>query len=213
MKLQTRFSALSTLLLVLILGYSVSGQLVQHNGGIVTLNGDTINCTIVLKTRDVGIKPRVRAAYRHDYVVAEFNNDSIRIIYPGSIRAYFVRWFETKPEQVSWYVSDSIDAAYAMIVKPEKTKSSKPVFLHRLVIGGYYHLWYFEQPDPGSKNDQFFILEENNTGKRKYFTSTRWLKKQLSDWPGIYTENNAYKNWFTGKQVIVKDYNQYKAGK
>lgn len=209
MKIRYRNMKLSFLLVCCLACFSLYGQ--QHNGGVVTLSGDTVACTIVLNIKDVGLKPRAGEVNRYDYVVAEFSNDSIRKIYPGTIRAYFVRWSEKKPEQISWYVSDSFNVTHDVLIS--NPKLNLQVFLHRLVIGGHFNLWFFEQPEPGARNDRIFILEEKSTGKRNYFYRTRQLKKLLGAWPGYNKDNPDYADWFTGKQRMVLDYNRYKAGK
>ncbi len=209
MKFQTRVSFLSALFFLLIQGYVVYGQ--SHNGGIITLSGDTISCTIASGPKDAGLKRQAGAAYIYDYIVAVFNNDSVRIIYPGAIKGFYVKWPDAPATQTNWYYSDSINHTHDMLIK--KPNLMRPVFLQRLVTGGYYHLWFFEQADPGSRNDRVFVLEESSTGKRNYFYSTRQLIKLLGDWPGFNKNNPDYANWFKGKQRMVLDYNRYKTGK
>jgi hypothetical protein len=143
--------------------------------------------------------------------VAVFNNDSVRIIYPVTIKAFYAKWPGAPATQINWYYSDSIDLIHERLIKKPNMKS--PVFLQRLVTGGHYHLWYFEQPDPGSPHDRVFALEESSTGKRNYFYSTRQLVKLLGDWPGSNKKNPDYDDWYKGKQRMVLDYNRYKAGK
>lgn len=206
MKFQT--AVLLVLFFVLIQGYTVSGQ--SHNGGIITLSGDTIPCSIASTPKDVGLKRQRGLAYYYDYIVAVFNNDSVRIIYPGTINGFYAKWPGLPATQTNWYYSDSIDLTHDMLIKKFNMKS--PVFLQRLVTGGHYHLWYFEQPDPGSPHDRVFVLEENSTGKRNYFYSTRQLKKLLGDWPE-QSNKPEYEHWFKGKQRMVLDYNRYRAGK
>jgi len=208
-----KFHYLSATLLVLFFvfvpGYTLIGQ--QQNGGIINLAGDTIACSIVSNPRDAGLKRQAGMAYTYDYAVAVFNNDSVRILYPGSIKGFYARWPETNTLETSWYISDSINRTHDMLFK--KPKAMRPVFLQRLVTGGYYHLWYFEQADPGSRNDRVFLLEECSTERRRYFNSTRQLRKLLGNWPEKNKNNPVYKEWFKGKQLMVSEYNRYKAGK
>jgi hypothetical protein len=186
---------------------SLRGQ--QPNGGIITPAGDTITCTIALHPKDAGLKNRAGEAYLYDYVVAVFPNDSVRILYPGSIKAFFRKETEGTNISTNWYHAGFINGKHDMLIKSPPTM--RPVFLRELVRGGYYQLWYFEQADPGSRNSRVFVLEKNGTGIYHYFSSNRQLKKLLGHWPG---ENKpAYKNWFNGKQLMVIDYNRYQSEK
>ncbi len=88
----------------------------------------------------------------------------------------------------------------------------RPVFLRQLVSGGFYHLWYFEEADPGDPNDRVFILEEVSTGRRHIFNKSRQLRKLLGKWPGSGNRGADHKDWLKEKQLMVIDYNKYKAG-
>ncbi|MBK9380706.1 MAG: hypothetical protein IPN39_05210, partial [Chitinophagaceae bacterium] len=83
-----KFHYLSATLLVFFFvfvpGYTLIGQ--QQNAGIINLAGDTIACSIVSNPRDAGLKRQAGMAYTYDYAVAVFNNDSVRILYPGTIK-------------------------------------------------------------------------------------------------------------------------------
>jgi len=195
--------------IILIQGLAVYGQ--NTNGGIITLSGDTMSCTIISTPKDAGLKRQAGAAYIYDYIVALFNNDSVRIIYPGTIKAFYAKWPNLPATQTIWYYSDSINLTYNMLIKNKRLM--RPVFLRHLVTGGHYHLLYFEQADHGARNDRIFLLEESSTKKRTYFSSTRQLRNLLDDWPLEHKDNPDYKDWFKGKQRMVLDYNRYKAGK
>jgi len=208
MKFHDRSFLLSILFFLSAPCLTVSGQ--QPNGGIITLKGDTISCTIVLNPKDADIRSQAGKAYLYDYTVALFNNDSLRILYPGNIRAFFVKRDNQKNIPPLWYLSDSIDHTHDMLFK--KPQLIRPVFLQQLVTGGYYHLWFFEQADPGSRNDRVFVLEESSTGLRRYFNSTRQLRKLLGKWPGSGNRVAGHKDWLKEKQLMVIDYNKYKAG-
>jgi hypothetical protein len=205
-----RFLNLAQLIFFLIStsGFTVFCQ--QPNGGIVTLSGDTIPCTIASSPKEVDLRKQA-GAYRYDYLVAVFTNDSVRILYPGSIKAFYVKRNEENNIKTSWYVSDSINSRFDVMIK--RPILMRPVFLQRLVSGGHYHLWYFEQADPGSRNDRCFVLEESSSARRFHFNTTKRLRKLLGDWPGSQKQDPRYKDWYTGKQWMVLDYNMFKAGK
>jgi hypothetical protein len=188
--------------------YGLFAQLMP--GGIINLAGDTVACKIASSPKDADLKKQT-GTYHYDYVVAVFNNDSAAFLYPGSIKGYYLNWNIGNTPKVNRYFSDSINLKFDMLFK--KPPVIRPVFLQSLVTGGYYHLWYFEQPDPGARNDRFFILEESSTGKKNYLHSTGQLKKLLGEWPGSDKQDPGYKNWFTGKQQMVSDFNRYKSGK
>ncbi len=208
MKIHFIINSLLLLTFVFVQVHTSFGQLM--NGGIINLAGDTVFCKIASSPKDAGLKNRT-GAYYYDYVVAVFNNDSSGIVYPDNIKAYYVNRTVADTAQKTWYFSDSINLTFDMLFK--KPQVMRPVFLQSLVTGGYSHLWYFEQPDPGARNDRYFILEESSTGIKKYFHSTGQLRKLLGDWPDNVKQNPLYKNWFTGKQQMVSDYNRYKSGK
>lgn len=200
-----------TALFFLFIFLPASGLFAQLlDGGIINLAGDTIVCKIASSPKDAGLKKRT-GTYQYDYVAAVFNNDSAAIIYPGNIKGYYIKRINENNTKIYRYFSDSINSRFDMIFK--KPILLRPVFLQSLVTGGYYQLWYFEQPDPGARNDRNFILEETHTGRKNHFHSTAHLKKLLGDWPGSNKEDPRYKNWFTGKQWMVIDFNRYRSGK
>ncbi len=188
--------------------YGLFGQLMP--GGIINLAGDTLACKIASSPKDADFKNRT-GTYHYDYVVAVFNNDSSAVLYPGKIKGYYLNRNSGNTPKLIRYFSDSINHKFDMLFN--KPPVMRPAFLQSLVTGGFYHLWYFEQPDPGARNDRYFILEESSTGIKKYFHSTGQLRKLLGDWPDNVKQDPLYKNWFTGKQQMVSDYNRYKSGK
>ncbi len=200
--------SLMVLIFVYTSAHTTFGQLM--NGGIINLAGDTVTCKIASSPKDAGLKRKI-GTYHYDYIVAVFNNDSSAHLYPGNIKGYYFHWNNENKPIVNRYSSESINRRFDMLFN--KPPLMEPVFLQSLVTGGYYHLWYFEQPDPGARNDRNFILEESSTGKKIYFHSMGKLKKLLGDWPGSDKQDPRYKNWFTGKQRMVIDYNKYKSGK
>jgi hypothetical protein len=208
-----KFSCLNklicTILLFIVSTLSMFSQ--QQNGGVITLNGDTVLCDIASKPGDIGLKKKKGDAYLFDCVVAIFPTDSVRLLYPWNINGFFFKSELQNNPQLNWYFSDSVNLKHDMLIK--NPPRMRPVFFQQLVTGGFYHLWYFEQVDPGYPNDRIFILEEVDTGQRHIFNTNQQLKKLLGKWPASDKQDSRYKDWFKGKQLMVIDYNKYKSGK
>jgi hypothetical protein len=173
---------------------------------VVLLSGDTIEGKL-LEDKLLSAQIRRQGLNRYDYIVFQTNDLKAEVYLPGSIKSYNVTSNEDGKTATIYYQSDSIWTNFNMVLKGTDTK--RPIYLWSLVKQGPYRLLYFEQLDHGSINDRVFILENTATGGRNYIYNTSQLWKKLGQWPGCNPKDPRYKNWFTGKQYIVLDYNAY----
>lgn len=202
---------MKNVILFISLSFSIGLSFAQNKDYIVTLAGDTISCNIAETPKRAGLKYVRGKQYLYDYVIVDFGNDSVRIFSPGNIKAYCK--YITKKDGKTFSLqmnSDTVNTVWTTLFQGRRVGEAEPKFVRSLIKGGFYNLYFYEEYcyDGG---DPYFILEERESKNRQTFVSTKSLRTLLQDWRGAKKKTKRYRNWFTGKQYLVIDYNRNKA--
>ncbi len=197
---------ISVLLLLLLVG-NVEAQTYKFDDYFINAQGDTVKCHIAESPREEGLRYERGKVYYHDYVqVVIESNDRLKRFSPADIKAYRIIYNKREDHIPGLYYSKNVYLHFSPFREPK----GKPVqkFVKKLIRGGRYNLWFFEDYVHDG-NDRLFILEDTKTKKEYYIMTTSQLRKVLSDWPDSQKSDKRYRNWYTGKQWLVIDYNNW----